>query len=125
MIGFISLVAIIWGLVLVRKEVKIVMDDSGEPEIDWVLKWTARGLTLVLVLNVVWMVDRFVYKLPNPFDAPKLNLPAEPDKMKEPAKLELEAEPSTPSMKEAREEHNKQLEELVGEDIKTGLEIQL
>jgi hypothetical protein len=114
--GIISIMTFALALMFlwsIRKQIRILRKDAAEEDDDgvvWFLKWASRGMMFVMLASLVFMVDSYFYKFPNPFGGPEVeNMREQASEVQEPGTINLKAEPSAPDVKKAREEHKNQL----------------
>ncbi len=115
-ISVVTLAAFLLVLFVARRHLRTITTDSDEDtDLVYILTWVTRVLMFVIVINTIWVVDTFFYKLPNPFDGPKAeNLERRAPDVEKPESLKLKADPSTPDVSEIRKEHNGKLDAFEG-----------
>ena len=71
------------------------------------------GLTVILILAAIGIVDSYVYKLPNPFSGPKVGneLPQSSPPPPTPSKPDIKADDLRPDLDELKKEHRDQIKE--------------
>jgi hypothetical protein len=111
--GIISITLVAAGigfLFALQKRIAKIAKEEGDDNISWTLSWGSRFCGLVAFLGLVGVVDSYVYKLPNPFDGPTADLPADTPK-EEIAVPPIKKVEKPDPMKGAKEQHEKDLDE--------------
>ena len=111
--GIISLTLLFAGigfLFALQKRINKIAKDEGDDNVAWTMRWGAKFCGLVAVLGLVGVLDSYVYKLPNPVGAPSADLQKETPKVEIDVPPIKKAEKPDP-MKDAKEQHRKDLDE--------------